>query len=193
LPGASLPPRTALCISSSLAAARARTYSLSGAGALYRSTDKAEHWQRIDLPAGVTGPTGLEIDPRNPQRLYLTAWGQEGDVADQNGGVYASDDGGKTWQTLFTKSQHVYDLTIDTRHPDTLYICGFDAAAYRSIDRGAHWERIQGYDFKWGHRVILDPNDPTQILHHHIRRWSLAWTGHDGPLLLALRHQRRPI
>ncbi len=138
-------------------------HSPSGAGALYRSTDKAEHWQRIELPAGVTGPTGLEIDPRDPQRLYLTAWGQEGDIADQNGGVFASDDGGKTWQTFFTESQHVYDLTIDPRHPDTLYICGFDAAAYRSTDRGAHWQRIQGYDFKWGHRVILDPNDPGMI------------------------------
>jgi photosystem II stability/assembly factor-like uncharacterized protein len=138
-------------------------HSLSGFGALYRSTDKAEHWQRMDLPAGVTGPTGLEIDPRDPQRLYLTAWGQEGEITDQYGGVYSSDDGGKTWQTLFAKSQHVYDLTIDPRHPDTLYICGFDAAAYRSTDRGAHWQRIEGYDFKWGHRVILDPNNPGMI------------------------------
>jgi photosystem II stability/assembly factor-like uncharacterized protein len=140
-----------------------KDYSASGAGALYRSTDKAEHWQRMDLPAGVTGPTGLEIDPRDPQRLYLTAWGKEGDSADMNGGVYASDDGGKTWRTLYTKSQHVYDLTIDNKHPDTLYFTGFDAAAYRSTDRGVHWERIKGYDFKWGHRIILDPNDPTQI------------------------------
>ena len=134
-----------------------------GAGALYRSTDKAEHWQRVDLPPGVTGPSGLEIDPRDPQRLYLTAWGQEGEIADHNGGVYASDNGGKTWQALFTQSQHVYDLTIDPHHPDTLYFTGFDAAAYRSIDRGAHWARIQGYDFKWGHRIIPDPNDPSKI------------------------------
>ncbi|MGP8271544.1 MAG: VPS10 domain-containing protein [Terracidiphilus sp.] len=140
-----------------------KDYSAAGAGALYRSTDKAEHWQRMDMPAGVTGPTGLEIDPRDAQRLYLTAWGKEGDSADMNGGVYGSDDGGKTWRTLYTKSQHVYDLTIDAKHPDTLYICGFDAAAYRSTDRGVHWERIKGYDFKWGHRVILDPNDSTQI------------------------------
>ena len=137
--------------------------SASGAGALYRSADKADHWQRIQLPDGVTGPTGLEIDPRDPQRLYLTAWGQEGDYADQNGGVFASDDGGKTWRAIFTKSQHVYDLTVDPRHPDTLYIAGFDAAAYRSTDRGAHWTRIEGYDFKWGHRVILDPDNPAQI------------------------------
>ena len=141
----------------------AKDYSASGAGALYRSTDKAEHWQRIALPSGVTGPTGLEVAPRNPQRLYLTAWGQEGEDTDHNGGVYVSEDGGQTWRTLFTQSQHVYDLTIDSKHPDTLYICGFDAAAYRSTDRGAHWARIEGYDFKWGHRIILDPNDPTQI------------------------------
>ena len=140
-----------------------QNHSPSGVGALYRSTDKAEHWQRMELPAGVTGPTGLEIDPRDPQRLYLTSWGQEGEAADHGGGVYASEDGGKTWRALFTNSQHVYDLTIDTHHPDTLYICGFDAAAYRSTDRGAHWERIKGYNFKWGHRVILDANDPKDI------------------------------
>jgi photosystem II stability/assembly factor-like uncharacterized protein len=140
-----------------------KDYSASGAGALYRSTDKAEHWEPVVLPSGVTGPTGLEIDPRDAHRLYLTAWGQEGEDADRNGGVYFSEDGGKTWRAQFTQSQHVYDLTIDSHDPDTLYICGFDAAAYRSTDRGAHWARIPGFDFKWGHRVILDPNDPGQI------------------------------
>jgi photosystem II stability/assembly factor-like uncharacterized protein len=137
--------------------------SAAGSGALYRSTDQAEHWQTVALPAGVTGPTDLEIDPRNAQRLYLTAWGQEGEEADRNGGVYASDDGGATWKALFTDSQHVYSLTIDPRYPDTLYIAGFDAAAYRSTDRGTHWTRIQGFDFKWAHRVILDPNDLSRI------------------------------
>jgi photosystem II stability/assembly factor-like uncharacterized protein len=141
----------------------AKQRSEAGAGALYRSTDKADHWQRIELPTGVTGPTGLEIDPRNPQRLYLTAWGQEEEDADRYGGIYSTENGGKTWQALFTQSQHVYDLTIDLHHPDTLYITGFDAAAYRSTDRGVSWERIKGYDFKWGHRVFIDPNDPAQI------------------------------
>jgi photosystem II stability/assembly factor-like uncharacterized protein len=138
-------------------------YSPSLAGALYRSMDKAEHWQRMEIPAGVTGPTALEIDPRDPQRLYLAAWGQEGVTTDKNGGVFASDDGGSTWKNIFSQMQHVYDVTIDPHHPDTLYITGFDAAAYRSTDRGIHWTRIAGYDFKQGSRVILDPNDPTQI------------------------------
>ncbi len=134
-----------------------------GGGALYRSTDRAEHWQRMELPADVTGPTGLQIDPRDHKRLYLTAWGREGQDSDHGGGVYLSADGGSTWRALFTRSQHVYDLTVDPRNPDILYICGFDAAAYRSTDRGGHWTRINGYNFKWGHRVIPDPNDPAQI------------------------------
>jgi photosystem II stability/assembly factor-like uncharacterized protein len=135
----------------------------SGGGALYRSRDKAEHWERLDLPEGVNGPTGLAIDPRDQQRLYLTAWGHEGDNVDSGGGVYVSENGGKTWKTLYTKSQHVYDLTVDPNNPDTLYICGFDAAAFRSTDRGVSWTRIAGYNFKWGHRVIIDPADASQI------------------------------
>jgi photosystem II stability/assembly factor-like uncharacterized protein len=132
-------------------------------GALYRSTDKAEHWERIALPAGVNGPNGLTLDPRDQQRMYLSAWGHQGKSADSGGGVYVSENGGRTWETLYTDSQHVYDLTIDPRHPDHLYITGFDAGAFRSLDRGAHWERIAGYDFKWGHRVFMDPADPSQI------------------------------
>ena len=131
--------------------------------ALYRSGDKAEHWVRMELPEGVTGPTAVTIDPRDQRRLYLTAWGKEGTDADSGGGVYVSEDGGRAWKALFTETQHVYDLTIDPRNADVLYICGFDAAAYRSTDRGAHWARIAGYNFKWGHRVIPDPADASQI------------------------------
>jgi len=135
----------------------------SGSGALYKSVDGAEHWTKITLPVGVNGPSGLALDPRDNRRIYLAAWGQERESADSGGGVYLSTDGGGSWKAIFTQSQHVYDVTIDSKSPDTLYICGFDAAAYRSIDGGLHWTRIGGYHFKWGHRVVIDPNDATQI------------------------------
>ena len=43
-------------------------------GALYRSTDRAETWEKVNLPEGVNGPNGLAVDPENPRRLYLAAW-----------------------------------------------------------------------------------------------------------------------
>jgi photosystem II stability/assembly factor-like uncharacterized protein len=135
----------------------------SGSGALYKSSDGAEHWTKMKLPAGVNGPNGLALDPRDNRRIYLAAWGQERADADTGGGVYLSIDGGESWKPIFTESQHVYDVTIDPGAPDTLYICGFDAAAFRSTDAGIHWTRIRGYNFKWGHRMIIDPSDASKI------------------------------
>jgi photosystem II stability/assembly factor-like uncharacterized protein len=57
----------------------------------------------------------------------------------------------------------VYDVTVDARDPKTLYACGFESAAWRSDDRGATWSRVPGYDFKWGHRVVVDPADRRMI------------------------------
>jgi photosystem II stability/assembly factor-like uncharacterized protein len=132
-------------------------------GAIYKSRDGGEHWLKMNLPEGTNGPTSLVVDPSAEGRLYLTAWGVAHLSGDTGGGVFLSTDGGQSWKNIFRESQHVYDLTIDPTNPRVVYICGFDAAAYRSIDGGATWTRIKGYNFKWGHRVILDPLDEKRI------------------------------
>ncbi len=134
-----------------------------GDGALYKSLDGAETWTQVNLPQGTNGPMGVAVDPSNDRRLYLTAWGVQGKSQDSGGGVYLSTDGGKSWELLFSASQHVYDLTIDPIDPNVLYFCGFDSAAYRSTDRGKNWTRLKGYNFKWGHRVIPDPLDRSKV------------------------------
>lgn len=135
-----------------------------GDGALYRSRDGAEHWEKVALPHGVNGPVGLTLDPRDQKRMYLAAWGlgRAGGV-DTGGGAFLTTDGGVTWKPLFEESQHIYDVTVDPKNPRTLYICGFDAAAWRSDDEGLSWSRIRGYNFKWGHRVVPDPADASLI------------------------------
>jgi photosystem II stability/assembly factor-like uncharacterized protein len=138
-------------------------YGQGGDGALYRSRDGAEHWEKINLAADVNGPMGLTLDPRDNRRMYLAAWGQGHPGVDIGGGVYLSTDAGQTWKPIFHDSQHVYDVTIDPHHPDVLYVCGFDAGAWRSADAGVTWRRIRGYTFKWGHRVVIDPVDPSMI------------------------------
>jgi photosystem II stability/assembly factor-like uncharacterized protein len=134
-----------------------------GDGALYRSTDGAEHWTRLQLPPRVNGPNGLAIDPRDPGRLYLAAWGRSTPQGAEDGGLYLSTDGGATWGRVLTQDQHVYDVTVDPHNPHVLYAAGSEASAWRSSDRGLTWKRILGFDFKWAHRVIVDPRDPARI------------------------------
>jgi hypothetical protein len=117
----------------------------------------------MTLPRGVNGPNGLAIDPRDPRRLYLAAWGRNEPDGAKDGGIYLSSDGGATWRNVLAKDQHVYDVTLDPRDPKVAYACGFESSAWRSLDRGETWQRIRGYNFKWGHRVIPDPADPKMI------------------------------
>jgi photosystem II stability/assembly factor-like uncharacterized protein len=132
-------------------------------GALYRSIDGAEHWTRLPLPAGLNGPNGLAIDPRDPARLYLAAWGRSTRQGAADGGIYLSTNRGSTWRRVHSEDQHIYDVTIDERDPGTLYAAGFESSAWRSSNRGLTWKRIPGFDFKWAHRVILDPGDHRKL------------------------------
>ena len=132
-------------------------------GALYRSSDGAESWQRMRLPSGVNGPNGIAIDPRDTDRIYLAAWARASGVHGDGGGIFVSDDAGKTWRQALDRDRHVYDVSIDPGNAEVLYATGFESSAWRSTDRGEHWRRISGFNFKWGHRVIPDPADTDSV------------------------------
>jgi photosystem II stability/assembly factor-like uncharacterized protein len=131
-------------------------------GALYRSDDKAETWKKVQLPEETNGPMSIVA---NDNRLILSAWGRNTEgkfTPDIGGGIFVSDDDGKTWNNVLHRDQHIHDISYDKRN-DVYYACGFNGSAYRSEDRGTSWKRIKGYNFKWGKRVDIDSNDPEKI------------------------------
>jgi hypothetical protein len=149
-------------------------------GAVYRSTDGAETWTKLNVNNGMLFPNGIAIDPANPNRIYLAGWAGisladlvGSDIAmktpgdnlaiDMPGGIVVSEDGGNIWVSVFDKKQYVYDVTVDPYHPGRLYCNTFNKAAYRSDDYGKSWKRIKGYDFHWGHRIVIDENNHEKI------------------------------
>jgi photosystem II stability/assembly factor-like uncharacterized protein len=134
-----------------------------GDGALYRSRDAGERWERMALPPGVNGPNAVTADPGDPRRLYLAAWPVATPGGDSGGGLLLSEDAGATWTRLRPDREHVYDLTLDPRDPSVLYFTGHNQAAWRSLDRGRTWSRLRGFNFKQGKRVVPDPNDPAKV------------------------------
>jgi photosystem II stability/assembly factor-like uncharacterized protein len=134
-----------------------------GDGAIYRSTDGAEHWSPVAMPKGVNAPNGLAIDPKSPDRLYLAAWARATGMHGEGGGIYVSSDGGRTWTQVLDRDQHVYDVTVDPHDSKLLFASGFESSAWRSSDRGEHWRRIAGFNFKWGHRVFPDPLEKNSV------------------------------
>ncbi|MBS1805872.1 MAG: hypothetical protein JST28_21225 [Acidobacteria bacterium] len=135
----------------------------SGDGALYKSSDGAETWTPVKLPDNVNGPNGLTVDPQDSNRLYLAAWTRATSTHGIGGGIFLSQDGGKSWKSVLDRDQHIYDVTIDPRNSRRLYAAGFESSAWQSVDRGEHWTRISSYNFKWGHRVMPDLEDPAMV------------------------------
>jgi photosystem II stability/assembly factor-like uncharacterized protein len=156
-----------------------------GDGALYRSQNRGDSWSPVSLPRGANAPNGLAIDPNDPQRLYLALWAratpekasgsspQASSIQPNHpptsilngeaGGIALSTDSGNTWRWVLPHDRHIYDITFDPRNPDVLYAAGFESSAWISRDRGEHWTRIPGFNFKWGHRVQPDLEDPGKV------------------------------
>ncbi|HUU26667.1 MAG TPA: hypothetical protein VM123_02555 [archaeon] len=154
-------------------------------GALYVSDDGAESWQMMPLPERVTMPNDLVFDPTDPDRMYLSCWplnvggralpGEpqqasvvEGDQLEAGrreigGGLFRTEDGGKTWKQVFDEKMHVYAAAVDPENPNTVVINTFHSSAFRSDDRGENWKRLGGYNFKWGHRPVFDPVHPGML------------------------------
>jgi len=148
-------------------------------GAVYRSTDGAKSWQQLNVGEKTKFPNGLAFDPKDPNRLYLGSWADiylsdmvgsavtkvtgGNELMDFDGGIKMSEDGGTTWIQIFDKDQYVYDVTVDDLHPGRVYCNTFNQGAYRSDDQGKTWNKIKNYDFHWGHRVIVDKNNPEKV------------------------------
>ncbi len=148
-------------------------------GAVYRSSDGAETWTKLHITDRPLFPNGIDYDQANPDKIYLGCWADielsdltGSDVVratggnkliEMPGGIFLSEDGGNTWRSIFDDNQYVYDVTVDHYNPGRLYCNTFNKAAWRSDDYGKTWKKIKGYDFHWGHRIIVDQNDPELV------------------------------
>jgi|GEM_PF-7128613 len=97
-------------------------------------------WQQIGAGAGGE-TTAIAFDPRTDNTVYMAS-----DV----GGVFRSDDGGKTWKTLMESALteklkfgivFIQNISIDPSRPDTLFI-STTAGIFKSSNRGEIWKPV---------------------------------------------------
>lgn len=146
-------------------------------GHVFASSDEGGHWQLLSrIGAGQDDVvTHIVVDRSNSKRLYASTWA----LYSGGGGVYRSDDGGRTWNIIGLAHETVRALAQSPNNPKLL-LAGSLTGVYRSQDEGKTWERItpQGHaDLRNFDSVAFDPKDDNVI---YAGTYHLPWKTSNG-------------
>lgn len=159
-------------------ASRGGLYLGTADGHIFFSGDGAQSWELrgrlgVRLDAVVTR---LIPDLQLQNRVFASAWYQS---ADGGGGVFRSDDGGRTWTLLGLADQAVRALERAPSRPDVL-VAGTRTGVFRSEDSGKTWQRISAIDDQELHNVdslAIDPHNADLI---YVGTYHLPWKTLDA-------------
>ncbi len=129
-------------------------WSSGGDRGLYKSTDGGLNWDLVLKDNEWTGATDIQIDPRNPDILYVATWQRHRTIAAYLGGgkgsgIHRSDDGGSTWKKLSSglpeSNMGKIGLAISPQKPNHIYAAielnQRTGGVYKSYDRGESWTK----------------------------------------------------
>lgn len=163
----------------SLAACGATSVYLATAdGHVFASEDAGAHWE-LRGRAGTRFDAVLQslfCDARNPKLLFAAVWFQDPAAG---GGVFRSEDAGRTWALAGLRGEAVRALEQSPSQADVL-IAGTRSGVFRSLDAGHNWERISpagDLEIRNIDSLALDPRDSRVI---YLGTYHLPWKTIDG-------------
>ncbi|HYK58505.1 MAG TPA: glycoside hydrolase, partial [Bryobacteraceae bacterium] len=124
---------------------------------VYKSTDAGKTWNHLGLRDSQM-IANIEVDPRNPSRLFVAALGHPYGPNPERG-IFRSTDGGATFQRVLYADEYTSgnDVQIDPSDPNTVYAAlwqqqqgfyengafgGTDGGIYKSTDGGTTWKKL---------------------------------------------------
>ena len=146
-------------------------------GTLFDSHDSGASWNRLGRVGGREDLVldSIVVDASHAGRLLVGGW----NLNSLDGGLYTSDDGGKTWVSDKQLEGHsIRALAQAPSDPKTM-VAGAVDGVYRSLDSGATWQKIspQQKEFYEVESVAIDPVDAKTI---YVGTWHLPWKTTDG-------------
>ncbi|HZX09788.1 MAG TPA: glycosyl hydrolase [Acidobacteriota bacterium] len=155
-------------------------YSLVSGGpgsGLYKSTDSGDTWEELHrkpgMPQGALGKIGVAASGAQQNRVWAIVEAEEG-------GVFRSDDGGKTWtrvnseRRLRQRAWYYSRIYADPKNPDKVYV--LNTGFYRSTDGGRTFSSIR-VPHGDNHDLWIDPNNPNRMINSNDGGANVSYNG----------------
>lgn len=126
---------------------------------IYRSGDHGKTWSSCNQGLDHTDVLKIAIAHSDPRIVYCTLLTTSRDASPWNGGVWRSEDGGKTWgrrscglaQAVGKKNESALmtsnykEIAVHPQHPDIVYVgdrAWVSGGVYSTVDGGQNWQWI---------------------------------------------------
>lgn len=147
---------------------------------VYRTTDGGKSWQRVLFVDENTGACDVEMDPKNPRKLFAGTWQARRSPwnltsGGPGSGLWVSQDGGDTWKRLEGNGLPSgpwgkVGVRVAPSDPSRVYalIEAKEGGLFRSDDGGEHWRRVNDHralrQRAWYYTVLtVDPRNPDVV------------------------------
>ena len=154
---------------------------------IFKSVDGGDTWTELTrnagLPRGMVGKVGITVSPANPERVWAI-------VEAEDGGVFRSDNAGRTWtkvndeRRLRQRAWYYTRIYADTKNADTVYV--LNVQFFRSNDGGRTYSTI-GVPHGDNHDLWIAPEDPNRMVQSNDGGANVSfnggrsWTEQDQP------------
>ncbi|QCW99076.1 glycosyl hydrolase [Aggregatimonas sangjinii] len=136
-----------------------------GDSKLWKSVDGGDTWSDLTtnpgMPAGPVGKIGVTVSPADSNRVWAIVEANEG-------GVFRSDDAGKTWERTNDerklRQRAFYYSRIYADPSDREIVYCLNTGFYKSTDGGKTFDTTIKVPHGDNHDLWIDPNDPDRMI-----------------------------
>jgi photosystem II stability/assembly factor-like uncharacterized protein len=164
-------------------------------GGVWKTTDGGSNWKNITDKyfGGTIG--SVAVAPSDESIIYVGEGENtmRGNVAEGLGGIWRSNDGGRTWNNLGLKdSRHITRIIVDPKDPNTVWlgVMGHlfgpneERGVYKTMDGGKTWKRTLFANSLTGcSDLVSEPGNPSVLyagMWHVIRTPYSMESGGEG-------------
>jgi photosystem II stability/assembly factor-like uncharacterized protein len=128
---------------------------------LYRSRNGAETWEKVNAARLFLYPKDFSVHPEDSNVILVGTC--DSSRQDNSGGLYFSEDGGKTWRRIGRKARQTFGGYFHPKFKGWIYMTLTEGATgaglWLSRDNGRTWKAFDDLPFSNIQRVVFDPSD----------------------------------